>query len=490
MTRFITALLTITLLAACGGSEASAPDDAVTTTVSASTSITDPPGDPALSEFPEAEGLVYGTNGSVEYVTIPATECTYVTSSPIVVDEMLVWSIHDRGHGCEPRDALSATLLGYDLSTGTLHVLAEGYTGEATPALVEAEGLLFWNTTFGGAVQVLDPATFEVIATNEELSVVSDSSGVYLDGTFYFGTINTPEDNCQDPIKETCGGLYGMTSDGTIVARLATEGGFRSWVAAGITTDGEYLYVGGGPQHLGDSDDEYLYGCSVVKLDASLEVVASFDPGDEGCHRTGAGNADEDAVAGEIVISMDGTLWVQFAHAVDDRNTYALFHLDENLEEMCAFEVEVGPLMAAGYYQGVTIDAEGNAYVSITVPDGARRTAELWKVTPDCTGTLLDTAPGQGTSTPVLADDSVVLFAVSGELRVVSTEGELVAAYELGTDAPVVSSPVIVDGSIFVVATDGTVSVISDAGLEGYGDAWWPRFRHDDSGSGAVNLAG
>ncbi|WP_185057725.1 hypothetical protein, partial [Pseudomonas brassicacearum] len=102
-------------------------------------------------------------------------------------------------------------------------------------------------------------------------------------------------------VNPNCGGVFAVDSKGQIVHRLNTDDGFRSWVAAGITTDGQYLYVGGSPQHKGDSESEYLYGCSTVKLDKSLRILASADPGDRGCHRTGLGNADEDAVAGEPV---------------------------------------------------------------------------------------------------------------------------------------------------------------------------------------------
>lgn len=444
------------------------------------------------STFPEVTDAVYTHNGDVTTITIPSTACSMVSSSPIQVGDFVVWGMNDHLlSGCSPHSPYYTALLGYHVRTGRLYRLAQSGSSEATLLYRPDAGLAFQNVVFGGsAVSALDANTFQkVYGTPQTLRTTSDASGVYLNGLYYFGTINTPERTCQQPINPNCGAVFALDANGNIVYSLNLDDGFRSWVGAGLTTDGQFVYVGGSPQVLGDSESQYLYGCSVVKLDPQLHILAAFDPGVQGCHRSGAGRNDEDAVAGEVVIAGDGTLWVDFTHGVDDRNVFALYHLDANLNPLCVFEGPSSVLPLTGYYQSPTVDKDGNVYVHIS-PNGlgTNSTGQLWKVTPTCQGTKLADLPQGGSSTPVLADDQYVLSISAGQLQVRTVAGHMVRTYPLATQASVIASPMIADGVIYIVDTTGALTVIRNSGLHGYGAAPWPRYRHDNLGSAVQQI--
>ncbi len=428
---------------------------------------------------------VYHTSGDVTTITIPSGTCTAVYSSPIQVGEFIVWANHDRNsQGCAAspyRDAV----LGYNLRDGLLYLLGRHGSSEATLLYQPELGVVFQNIVFGGTVSVLDATTFQKIGSlPREYRVTSDASGVYLKGLYYFGTINPPSSFCQQPVNDNCGGVFAMDTSGNIVRSLNLQDGFRSWIGAGLTTDGQYLYVGGAEQFLGATDDQFYYGCSVVKLDPQLNILTYFDPGDRGCHSTGAQQNDEDAVAGEVLIAEDGTLWAGFTHSVDSRNMFSLYHLDADLQPLCAFETLGGPLMLVGYYQSPTIDKDGNLYLHVSPGGVGKGTAQLWKVDPSCQGTKLADLPGGGTSTPVLADDRYILTIAGGQLQIRDLSGSLVKTYVLASQATVGTSPMIANGTIYVVDMGGSLTVIRNSGLQGYGHAQWPRYRHDNRGSG------
>lgn len=110
------------------------------------------------------------------------------------------------------------------------------------------------------------------------------------------------------------------------------DNGFRTWIGAGVVTDGEAIYVGGSPQHYGADEIVYHYGCSTVKLSPDLHVLASADPGDSGCHRL-PGGPDEDAVAGEPVLGMGEDVWVRYVRPIDSRLKTPIILYNRNLEE-------------------------------------------------------------------------------------------------------------------------------------------------------------
>ncbi|NWG34376.1 MAG: hypothetical protein HXY42_08035 [Chloroflexi bacterium] len=442
---------------------------------------------PVSVPFQPVADAVYQTNGDVTSITVPSGSCANVTASPIQAGDFIVWANHDRGQGgnCTASPYKDA-LLGYNVRDGKLYLLARSGSSEATLLYQPEAGRVFQNIVFGGSVSALDANTFEKVASlPKDFRATSDASGVYLNGLFYFGTVNTPEKFCQQPVNENCGGLFAMDASGNIVYSLNVQDGFRSWIGAGLTSDGQFIYAGGAEQFLGATDTEFYYGCSVVKLDPQLNILAYFDPGDKGCHSSGVGQNDEDAVAGEVVIAGDGSLWAAFTHGVDSRNMFAMYHLDANLQPMCVFELQGGPLPMTGYYQSPTIDKDGNVYVNLS-PGGVGQNGDgqLWKVTPACQGTQLATLTRGGTSTPVLADDQYILTIAAGELQIRDLSGNVVKTYALASGAQVIGSPMIAGGAIYIVDSTGSLTVIQNSGLQGYGTAVWPRYRHDNYGSG------
>ncbi|NOX63755.1 MAG: hypothetical protein GXP42_17660 [Chloroflexi bacterium] len=443
-------------------------------------------------DFPPISDAVYGDLDGVQYIQIPTTECTNLTATPIVVNEWLVYPMHDYGFNCDNGSPYRLTLFGYNMIDGLLYDLSPTRaTGEATLLYRPEEGVVYWNVTKvvgHGTVLVLDDATF---TEQRRLSVgmSSDASGVYLDGLYYFGTVNTPNEFCQEPINPNCGALFAADSDGVIVEQLNTDDGFRSWVGAGITTDGNYLYVGGSPQTLGEDKDQYLYGCTVVKLDKELNIVAAFDPGEQGCFRVPYTGLSEDAVGGEPVLGAQDDLWVQYVRPNDDSYETILYRLNKDLQELCrvAFEFRLD-LQTAAFYAAPTVDKEGNVYAPITLPVGEdAHKAALYRIAPDCRATLLvEVSDSYAYATPTLADDRYALFATDGRLGVYTLDGSLVAEYALASNARVLAGPVIHEGVIYVVQEDGTINVIAESGVSDYGTAVWPRYRRDNFGSATL----
>ncbi|MDQ7029801.1 MAG: hypothetical protein Q9O62_08505 [Ardenticatenia bacterium] len=170
-----------------------------------------------------------------------------------------------------------------------------------------------------------------------------------------------------------------------------------------------------------------------------------------------------------------------------------LYRLNNELEEQCRVMFPFEPqTQAVGFYAAPTVDSEGNAYVPVTVPDATdTRKGQLWKVTPGCQTTLLAEVTGSfAHASPTLADvppaggttGGYVLFATDGRLQVLTLDGTPVREYTLASNARVLTSPVIHNGVIYVVQEDGTLNIIESAGVSGYGDAIWPRYRGDNDG--------
>ncbi len=450
---------------------------------------------PTPQPFPLVPDATYGQAGSVSYVRIPATDCANLTATPIQVGDWLVYPNHEHNRNCSGPGPYNHALFGYNRQDGKLYLLRDDGAGEAPLRYVPEQDRLYWNVTFGGTVFALDPETFALIRKTS-VQTTSDSSGLYLDGLYYFATVNTPNDQCQNPINSNCGAVFAMDAQGRIVHTLNLENGFRTWVGTGLTTDGQAIYIGSAKQTLGQAgvEESYLHGCSVTKVDKQLHVLATFDPGDFACYYLPYVGANADSVAGEVVPDGAG-LWAPYVRPNEAPETegafqVALYRLNADLEEQCRVTFPFEPqTQAVGFYAAPTVDHEGNAYLAVTVPDdAATRKAQLWKVTPSCQTTLLAETPGSwAQASPTLADDQFVLFATDGHLQIITLDGVAVKDVALASEARVLTSPVIVDGVIYVVQEDGAMNVIHDAGVTGYGQAIWPRYRRDNLGSAALS---
>ncbi len=335
---------------------------------------------------------------------------------------------------------------------------------------------------------LLDPESFELIR-QVSVGATSDSAGLVLGDTFYFGTVNAPDASCQDPIDPACGALFGLDPDGDVVQRRDYAQGFRAWIGTGVTTDGTALYFGSAAQTVGEkSGDEttYLYGCSVIRTDPALNVEAAFDPGELACHELPYQGANMDSVSGEV--SPDGNgLWAQYVRPNGTEMETALYRLNAALNEVCRVTFPFEPqTQAIGFYGAPTVDREGRAYVAVTVPDSEQgRSARLYRVEPQtCQATLLVERKGVwAQASPTLADDRYVLFATDGRLDIHTLDGAPVSQYALASEARVLAAPVIHDGVVYVLQEDATLNVIDQAGVRGYGEALWPRYRHDNAAS-------
>ena len=467
------------LLGACGGS-------------SVSNQQSDSESDPVF-DIPPISAAVYGKANGIKYVQIPTTDCANLTATPILVGDWLVYPMNEYAQNCSGNSVYEKTLFGYNLQDGQLYPLYEGASGEATLLYDASQEKVYWTTIFGATVFLFDSNTWKI---QQKLGVgtTSDSSGTLLDGLFYFGSVNVPDASCQNPVNPNCGALFAMNGEGSIIYQNNTDNGFRSWVSASVTTDGVYLYAGSAKQTKGTAgvEEEYLYGCSVTKLDTELNVLASFDPGDPSCYYLPFEGANADSVAGEVVPDGSG-LWAQYVRPNDADLKTVLYRLDLDLQEQCRVEFPFAPqTQAIGFYAAPTVDKDGNAYVAVSVPDDQNtRLGQLWRITRDCQASqLAEVAGSWAHASPTLADDQYILFATDGRLQVLTLAGQAVQEYTLASMARVNASPVIHDNVIYVIQEDGTLNIIEGSGLTGYGQAIWPRYRHDNSGLAVLTSTG
>jgi hypothetical protein len=406
-----------------------------------------------------------------------------VTAAPMVVGEHVVLPMH-KDRDCEGSDEYGELALGYHLGDQRMHTLIDDVDTEGTPMWVAEEGVVLWPALEPGGLRILDDESFTTLAKVTDQSASVDTSPTWLGDSAYFGTINQPNPLCQGEPDPDCGAVFRVGLDGSVEGRLDVEDGLRMWVTGSPTSDGEVLYLGGGEQTLGDSEETYLMGCSMIKVSSDLELLGYGGPGVVACYPNGP---LESAVAGEAALGPD-SVWVQFRSPGDERHMVAVIRYDRDLVEQCRAEFAASHTWgAASFYQAPTVDAENNAYVTMTLPKAPMgASGYLLKIAPDCSTSTLHTSSYQLRTTPTLADDNWVLLAAGDELLVISTDGEIVETHELASDSNVSGGPVIVDGKIYVLAADGSLTIIEDTAVTGYGKAWWPRFRHDNSGSGAL----
>ena len=144
---------------------------------------------------------------------------------------------------------------------------------------------MLWPALEPGGLRILDDESFATLAAVSEQSASVDTSPTWLGDSAYFGTINSPNPLCQgDPDPDPdCGGVFQVGLDASGEARLDVDDGLRMWVTGSPTTDGESLYLGGGDQTLGEGEETYLMGCSIVKVSRDLELLAYEKGRDDIC---------------------------------------------------------------------------------------------------------------------------------------------------------------------------------------------------------------
>ncbi len=419
-------------------------------------------------------------------ISIPTGECADTTGTPIVVNDYLIYSINDEESSkCQGSSPYADKLFALDLNTNELYAAADLKRSESTPVYVPEENLIFVTVLQNGAYYMLDSNTFEIIAQGRSIQASSDSSASYLNGKFFFGTINHPNPICQNPLRADCGALFSINTLGEQIKKLTYKEGFRAWVTGAPTTNGEFIFTGGGTQVKGQDDEEFLYGCNIIKMDENLNILANADPDQKGCKEVGM---LESAIVGEVSLSNE-SLWVQVLGPGDEREKLSVIQYDYDLNEICRAEFQGTKMWGgANFYQAPTIDKDGNAYVTYQVPANRSRKAKLYKIDPECNTKVIAETDSQNLQSPTLADDQYVLFANDNTLYIYTMNGDVFKKYQLASEAGVKSAPVINDGVIYVLQMDGTLNIIKNSGLNGYGEAFWPRFRHDNNGSGSLMM--
>jgi hypothetical protein len=445
------------------------------------------------SSLPELSGAQYEIDGDVTYITFDGGECANVVATPTVSGDYVIFPIHAKTKSCDVPGTYNSGALAYSPTTGKLYEIASGPQSEGVLLVQAKENQIFWPyvnaATAKETFRILDSESFGSIANGAgQIRASSDSSPLYLDGIYYFGTVNSPQPICQgttgSDYEKDCGAIFGVDPQGQVVRRLDVDKGFRNWITASPVTDGTHIYTGGGAQSKGDTETEYLYGCSLLKLDKDLNIVASADPGDEGCRNLGKLKS---APAGEIALTKNG-LWVQWLGPNEAGGIANISLYDHDLNTLCNASINVGTdTTVAGFYQAPTVDKDGNAYI-VTNGDssGTNRHAQLYKVDQKCNLTLLAEGEGQASVSPTLADDKYVLFPVDGKLKIITMDGKEFKSYTLASTAKVSAGPIIHKGVIYVIAEDATITAINNSGIQGYGAADWPRFRANNRGGATL----
>lgn len=440
----------------------------------------------------EISDVTYETNGDVTTVSLSYPEDVItVVSSPTLVNGLVMW-MPNGADTYMGRDTISDELMVYNPTDGILYNGGTFKSSEGTITYVPEKDWII-IPVLGGSPQyyVLDAATLESAASSAtRISAVVDSSLLYLDDVLYMGTYNTPKPTCDG--NDDCGTMYAIDAASGTTLAYTDASVVQTWWIGSPTTNGEFI-LGGGSE---ENDDRNPGGCTSYKLnpvdtdDSDLTILDSIDPDAEECYRNGAeGTPTEDAVAGELVFGADDAIWLLRTRPGDSDKKVTLMKLNSDLEEQCRAEWDddTDGVSAAHYYEGPTVDKDGNVYTILTLPySGIVMQVHLYKITPSCVVTEIAYAdPGaKSYATATIAQDSAgdeyVLFAVEDSLQIYRTDGTLYKEVTLGDDTYINTAPLVVDGMIDIVHSNGALDVVSNSGLTGLSqEAYWPTFRHD-----------
>ncbi|MEK7105597.1 MAG: Ig-like domain-containing protein [Patescibacteria group bacterium] len=309
-----------------------------------------------------------------------------------------------------------------------------------------------------------------------------------------------------------------------------SESGVEIWNSGGSTVVNErnasgqvtkkYWALGAGPG--GNVDDEptvgggckgYIFDGTEARNDILKKVfnfskAKTYDPGDDGC----VGDEDPSpllegsAMIGEPVPSIDRVtgetlFWFKtFEPAVagGSQTPISIVKTDGTLKCEIWFDGGVNKTPFNKQTTGIVIDSEGNGYTNFDYygSNGVAMTG-VAKIDPvACTSTMIASFTmsqvGDSVSNVTLGADAQgkgkVLFAVGGNLYVYDMATGTSTTYNFGsTDDDVVSGPVILtNGDVTVSGVANTFWHIKNTALN-YGSNIWPRFRHDNLGSGILD---
>jgi len=403
--------------------------------------------------------------------TINNNGCTKAKGTPIIVNGYVVFNLYDN----DCKGPHGDTLFALDPNTQTLYDLGDYGSSEGT-MLYNNDQLFI--PSLDSAYYLLDISNIMqpvLLHDNRRMKSV-DSAALFFNDHYYVGTINHPNPLCQRDVNIDCGAFLKIDMTGQIVDRLDLQDGHRAWHTGAPTTNGEHIFIGTGTDIKGDTDTEYLHGCSVLKLDENLNVLAIADPELQGCSEV-EGTKLETAVTGEVALGPNN-VWVQFV-GPEQHDETAVIQYDHDLNEICrAYFPRMSQYASAGYYQAPTIDADGNAYVTIQHAENqAKLTA--YKIDTDCVPTKLADAVGYD-GVPLTLTNQGVLFLSPGQLQIVS---ETTQTIKLPAGS-VTSAPIVHNGDVYVLTEEGTLHVIKHD-LE-YAEGW-PRLRGDNHGSATLS---
>lgn len=364
-----------------------------------------------------------------------------------------------------------------------------------------------------------------------------DNPIVSLDGIWAQIPINAnrPHDITGAKINAEIAGvplLVNQLTDEIIDLVYGSESGVEFWNSGGSSVVRErdasgrvvksYWALGAGPG--GNVGDEptvgggckgYIFDAIEARNDILKKVfnfskAVTYDTGDRGC----VGDEDTSpvlegsAMIGEPVPSVDPEtgetlFWFksfESAIAGGSATPTSIIRTDGSLK--CEIWVDAGTTDKTPFNTqttGIVIDSEGNGYTNFDHfnENGIQTTTGVMKIDPvTCTSTTIADftigSVGDSVSNVTLGADSQgngkVLFAVGGNLYVYDMTSQTSTTYNFGsTSDDVVSAPVLLsNGDVMVSGVANTFWHIKNTNLN-YGTHTWPRFRHDNLGSGILD---
>ncbi len=448
---------------------------------------------PAASDGPTIDvsgmPLVPGATAEVSdtriVVKLPTSECIHTTISPLVIGDQIIFGTHKRtGRGPYVRckeDPTEAAMYAVSAVDGSARLLVPGADAEATPVFAEG-GILMPLVGGGGGIASWHSGTGTIL---KPLRAGMDSAPLWdpIAEQLVVGTINAPSPMCNSERRTNpnCGILMALSRDGTITKKADLSSGFRAWVVAGPTTDGERYYVGGGSGKSGRSEAPGTGSCEVLKLDRDLNVVQRYDDGLPGCRDVGMLKS---APIGEIPV-VGGRAYAQYLGATQDGVSHVPFVILDTatMQPVCRATISApGQRSLTGFYIGPVVDERGSAYIVTHTSRGRA----LVRIDADCKDEILATSKTDTFSSPTLADDRYVLVADAGTLHVLDRDTGRGERFSLGSAAEVVGGVAVSEYGVIAVSADGTVTILKDTGVGSYGAAPWPRFRKDNLGGGGA----
>lgn len=310
-----------------------------------------------------------------------------------------------------------------------------GYGTYNTPA-IGSDGTIYVGTAVMGKLYAINPDGTKKWESEQADGWIEDSPAIASDGTVIFGTSNQ--------------NFYGINADGS--TRWKKQMNSNHYSSPAIAADGT-IYMG------------FIYGTKFTAFNPDGSLKWQYDTGN---------------VESSPAIGNDGTIYVASKSGI-------LYALNPDGGLKWSFDSD------SYFYASPVIDAQGiiyiganNGYFYAINPDGS----EKWHITFD----NAFSSAFQHTDTPAIGADGTIYVAsydttqytFKKYLYAISPAGQIIwRFYGDAIQGPPAIAP---DGTIYIGSQTGTLYAIH-SNSPGLAKSAWPRFHHDNKGTGNVQNA-